>query len=225
MTDKEQAKPLAAAANRSPPVDEEDPAVVPVHPKIRRRRRCIKCCGCLTAVILILVVVVVILAFTVFKVKDPKMKMNSVSIQQLEVTLPSGNNPRPTINLTLVADVSVKNPNAASFKFGNTATTVFYGGTEVGQAWTPPGHARARRTLHLNVTVGVDPQKILGVGSLGSDLIAGELTVSTVTMVGGRVKVIGIIKKHADIRMNCDITISISERDIQKYDCTRHVSL
>ena len=138
-----QLKPLAPAAHRIS-IDEADRAL-----SMALRRH--KCCGCAAALVLIQAVVVLILIFTVFQVKDPVLRMNSFKMDGLDLS-----NPNSGRNLTVPADVSVKNRNVASFKFTNaTLTTIYYDGVAVGEGRTPPGVARARRTLRLNVTIDV----------------------------------------------------------------------
>ncbi|KAI3449221.1 hypothetical protein Pfo_005886 [Paulownia fortunei] len=214
----EQVRPLAPAADRPTSSDDEATAVTGI-----RRKRWLKCCGCVAAALLIEAVVVVILIFTVFKVKDPIIRMNKVTVLTLE--LANGTNtPRPGSNMTLNADVSVKNPNFASFKYQNTTTTLFYHGAVIGEARGPPGSARARRTMRMNITVDVITDRILSQPDLGADYSSGLLTMSSYTQVGGRVKML-IIKKHVTVRMNCTMTINITSQAIQKQKCRRKVKL
>ncbi|CAK7335619.1 unnamed protein product [Dovyalis caffra] len=180
MAETEQAKPLAPAAFQIRSDEEE----IRSKQSKTRRRNCIKCCGCITAIFLILATTIVVLVLTVFDVKDPVINMNKLVVLRLEL---ANGTLRTDVNVTLLADVSVKNPNAASFKFNNGTTTVYYGGKMVGEANTPPGKAKARRTLHMNVTVDLIPEKLLAVGSLMSDISsAGALTMSSNTIIGGK---------------------------------------
>ncbi|KAG6788273.1 hypothetical protein POTOM_004335 [Populus tomentosa] len=209
MAETEQAKPLAPAAFRIRSVEEEDtPPLSKTH-----RRNCIKCCGCITAILLILATTIVVLVLTVFQVDDPVIKMNNVSVQRLEL---AKGTLRTDVNVTLLADVSVKNPNAAAFKFNNGATTVYCGGVMVGEATTPPGKAKARRTLHMNVTVDLIPNRLLGVPSLMSDMVSvGKLTMSSNTVIRGKVRILRIIKKYLVVRVNCTMTYNFTSQAIQ----------
>ncbi|XP_068652872.1 late embryogenesis abundant protein At1g64065-like [Aristolochia californica] len=185
-----------------------------------RRRRCILCCSCCVSTILLLAILVLVLAFTVFKVKDPQIKMNSVYFDRLSLDTSSG------LNLAVTADISVKNPNAASFKFGNSSTLLSYRGETVGEAKSPAGKARARRTLRMNVTVDLQADRLIeNSGQLVRDLISGTLPVNTYTKVGGRVNLFNVFKRHVDIVLNCSITVSISTSSIQDQRCERSVKL
>lgn len=146
--------------------------------------------------------------------------MNRVMVTRLELT---NGSLRQDVNVTLLADVSVKNPNVASFRFGNTTTTLYYGGTAVGEGRTPGGKARARRTLRLNMTLDVIPAKLMALPALRNELGSGALTVESYTRVDGRVKILSMIKKNVVVRLNCSITYHITTEDVRE-DCRRHVS-
>uniref|UniRef100_A0A2N9FPQ3 Late embryogenesis abundant protein LEA-2 subgroup domain-containing protein n=1 Tax=Fagus sylvatica TaxID=28930 RepID=A0A2N9FPQ3_FAGSY len=140
MLEKEQVRPLASATDR--PRSDDDEAAL--HKQKLKRRRCIKCCGSIAALMLLQAIVVIILIFTVFRVKDPIIKMNGITITKLEL-INNNTTPKPGVNMSLTADVSVKNPNVASFKYSNTTTTLFYYGTVVGEARGPPGKAKPNK--------------------------------------------------------------------------------
>uniref|UniRef100_A0A5B7C2P1 Late embryogenesis abundant protein LEA-2 subgroup domain-containing protein n=1 Tax=Davidia involucrata TaxID=16924 RepID=A0A5B7C2P1_DAVIN len=218
---KEQVKPLAPAASRIS-IDDDHEAL-DFELKKYRHRKYIKCCGCITALMLIQAVVILILIFTIFRVKDPAMKMSSVSFQGFDVFNEATR--RPAANMTLTAALSVKNPNVASFKFRNATTTLNYGGEKVAEARNPPGLAKARRTLQMNVTLDIMLDKMMAVPSLTSDLRLGLLNLSSYTRIRGRVKILKIIKKHVVVKMNCTMTVNIRSRSIQDQKCKRKVSL
>lgn len=188
------------------------------------RLRRIKLCGCVSAIfLLLLVIVIVILAFTVFKVKDPKITTNSFTLTNLDLIVsPMSNN--VNVNMTLLIDMSIKNPNSASFKFGNTTTTIYYHGVTVAEAWIPPGLVKARRTSRMNVTADVLADRLASSPDLMIDVRSGHMTMNTYTMIAGRVKVL-IIKKHVKLRMNCTVNVNISSRTIQDIHCRRKVKI
>ncbi|CAA3027407.1 uncharacterized protein LOC111385605 [Olea europaea var. sylvestris] len=222
MAEREQVRPLAPASERTSS-DDEETALQNV--KNLKKRRCIKCCGCISAVLLIQAAVVLILIFTVFKIKDPIIRMNNVIITKIEpinATMPL---PRPGSNMSITADISVKNPNYASFKYPNTTTTLFFHGTVIGDARGPPGKSKARRTTRMNITVDIIADKILSHPSLGADISSGLIAIDSYTIVGGRVKIINIIKKHVTVKMNCTVSINITTRAIQEQKCKRKVDL
>ncbi|KAG1335122.1 putative Late embryogenesis abundant protein [Cocos nucifera] len=220
--EREHITPLATAAADRPTSDEEDPSTTsPTPPSSRHRHRCLICCGSCTALVVVIAVVLVVIALTVYKVKEPVMTMNSVSIKNLKLKLGSSLN----INMTVVADVSVKNPNAASFRFGESATALYYRAREMGVAYGPPGTAAAHKTFRINVTVDVMTDRLLSDPNVMGDLAAGKLDVTTSTKVGGRVKIFLIIKRHVDVMMNCSITLAASNQSILAQTCNQRVWL
>ncbi|KAJ9681383.1 hypothetical protein PVL29_020321 [Vitis rotundifolia] len=221
MVEREQVRPLAQASHRLSSEDDE----VTNHLRRLRRRRCIKCWGCIAAIILVFtVVVVVVLVFTVFRVKDPVIKLNGVTVDKLEL-INGTTTPRPGVNMSLTADVSVKNPNFSSFRYKNTTTTLFYRGTVIGEARGPPGQAKARRTMKMNVTVEIVPDSVMSNPSLLTDISSGILPMNTYSRVPGRVKILKIVKKHVVVKMNCSIALNITSRSIQEQKCKKDVNL
>ncbi|KAK0581460.1 hypothetical protein LWI29_014022 [Acer saccharum] len=219
MVEKDQVRPLAAATD---PLSSDDYETA-LHHKPSRKRTCIKCCGCVTALLLITAIVIVILIFTVFRVKEPKIKLNGFTITRLELI--NGTIPKPGVNMSLVADVSVKNPNVASFKYPNTTTNLYYRGTVVGEVRGPPGRAKARRTLRMNITVDVITDRLLSNPNLITDAGTGLLTMDSYSRIGGRVNILNIFKRHVIVRMNCTLRVNISSQAIDEQKCKRKVDI
>src|SRR4051812_42097372 len=107
-SEKNTALPISTAPDEPSTEDQ------PVTKKAGRRRRCLLCLTCSAAVLAVIGIVVVVLSFTVYKVREPTMRVNSFHFGQLD----------PTKNLTVVADVSVMNPNPVSFKFNSSTTSL-----------------------------------------------------------------------------------------------------
>ncbi|KAL3498920.1 hypothetical protein ACH5RR_041652 [Cinchona calisaya] len=217
MGEKEQVKPLAPASHRIH-VEEENESLS-MEMKRSNPRKYIKCCGCITAILLIQAVIILVLVFTVFHVKDPKIKMNSIKIEDT--------NFRRGTNVTVIADVSIKNPNVASFKFKNATTNIYYDDKVIGEARTPPGIIKARRTLRMNLTMDVMVDRILDVlrQGQGTDLGVEGLPVSSYTKICGKVKILKIIRKNVVVTMNCTMTVDIKSQSINDQNCESHVSL
>lgn len=216
----EQVRPLAPASDQARSDDFGPDSPVK---NSNRNRRCLKCCGCITAFLLIQAVVIIVLIFTVFRVRDPRIDLNRVVITRLELV--NGSIPKPGVNVSLIADVSVKNPNFASFKYSNTTTSLHYHGTVVGEAHGPPGRARPRRTTHMNITVDIIPDRLMSSPNLTTDLKSGVLPMSSDSRIPGRVKMLKIIKKHVIVKMTCTIAVNISSQTIQEQKCKRKVKL
>ncbi|KAJ4955549.1 hypothetical protein NE237_012332 [Protea cynaroides] len=228
MGEEDQVRPFAYPTPSRFSID-EDNTLSSQTPKNLRRKRCLQCCGCLTVTLLIVIVIFIILIFTVFKVKNPSITFNSVQFDHVSVsnsTTPSApslnlTDPnsqttagKPSISMTMTANMSVKNPNIASFKFNNATTNLYYYGSEIGEALNPPGNAKARKTLNMNLTINLyidgNSSSSQVLEHLSSDLSSGTMAMQSYTSMDGRVNVINIFKKNINIKMNCTITVSIS---------------
>ncbi|KAM3396691.1 late embryogeneis abundant protein [Capsicum galapagoense] len=226
----DQSQFLALGSHRIHVDNDDNDITMELHKKKRRRRRCIKCCGCCIATMLVLIVIMLVLGFTLFRVHEPFIRMNSVKIDGISYLMTSSGSSSTTLqpsisNLTVFADVSVKNPNAVSFKFDEATTSLFYDDVVIGETLTPPGTAKARRTLRMNISMEVMVEKILKIPRLGRDLRYGELLVSTYTRINGKIKILNIVKKNAEIKMNCIMMVDLRNQDVRNFDCKREVSL
>lgn len=214
MAEREQVKPLTPAGYHTSRSDEDE--ILSKQLKLKQRKY-LKCCGCFTALLLILAVLIIVLTFTVFHIRDPMVRINTLTLQNLEL---ADGTLRQDVNITLIAGVSVKNPNAASFIYSNSTTTIYYHGEMVGEARIPSGKAKARHTLSMNVTVDIVPSKVLGVPSLKSDLTSGGLKMmSSYTEMRGQVKILNIAKKNVEVKINCTMTYNFSSQAIQDQNC------
>ncbi|TVU33376.1 hypothetical protein EJB05_25189, partial [Eragrostis curvula] len=158
---------------------------------------------------------------TVYRVRAPVMTMNAISL-----TDPTGAASPSASRLTVVADVSVRNPNAASLRYGATETRVYYRGRLVGQAAGPPGNAPARRTVRMNVTVAVAVGALLTEPGFLRDVAAGAVEVATATRVRGRVAVLGgAVRRGVTLEMNCTATVAVADMSIRGQSCLQRVSL
>ncbi|KAG1367736.1 putative Late embryogenesis abundant protein [Cocos nucifera] len=213
VEEKDQVKPLSAPSPAVIPInsDEEGGATGRRSAHYLRKRRCaLWCCGCCGLTIVVLGILILILSLTVFKVKDPTLTMNSITLSAIDAGLLMGSNP-VSLNATLTADISIKNPNVASFKFDNSTTEFYYHEVTVGVAYAPDGKVSAHRTVRMNVTVDVlvDQVVMRTNGTLG--LITGtELNLTSHTDLNGRVNVLGIYKRDIYVKMNCSMNLEIS---------------
>ncbi|OIW04838.1 hypothetical protein TanjilG_13686 [Lupinus angustifolius] len=208
MAEKEQVAPI-----RDHPSNYEGD--ISTHPQRNHQRKFINSCVCLLVFLLLLAIVIIVLIFTIFRVKEPIIRMNSVQVTKLELAN----------NMSLIADVSVKNPNFASFRYSNTTTTLYYHGIMVGEARGPSGHAKARGTITMNVTVELITKHIISSPNLSADLGSRLLTMSSFSSVPGQVKILKLFKKHVVVKMNCTMSFNITTQGIQELDCKSKVKL
>ncbi|XP_023730852.1 late embryogenesis abundant protein At1g64065 [Lactuca sativa] len=220
MVEKEKVKPLAPSIDQNQTVSDDEDTV---YKKTTRPRKYVKWLSCIVASIIHLAVVVVILIFMVFKIKEPEIKMNDVMVNNFDFM--NGSILQPGTSISLTIDISVKNPNFASFRYKNTTTNLYYRGVVIGVARGPPGQSKARRTTRMNITMDIMVDRLFGNPNLQSDISTGLLSMSSYTIVGGRVKLLTIIKKQVTVSMNCTMKVNIISRAIEDQMCKRKVKI
>lgn len=197
-----------------------------VRPPFLRLRCVLISCGIISVLIAAALLAV---ALTVYRVREPVMTMNAISLKDPGAAAAAGSSSTtpPLLTLTVMADVSVKNPNAASLRYGATETSVYYRARQVGEALGPPGTAPARRTVRLNVTVDVAVGALLGDPAFLEDVVAaGAVAVATATRVRGRVAVLGgLVHRRVVLEMNCTATVAVADMSISDQRCLQHVWL
>ncbi|GLJ54168.1 hypothetical protein SUGI_1160810 [Cryptomeria japonica] len=187
--------------------------------RTRRRRWMVCCCGTSLATVLVVALVCVILAVTVFKVRNPKVIVKSVSLDQFQwnMDLLGG---KFDLNVTLDMSLSVKNRNRASFKYGNSTAQLFYRGINCGEAQIPAGKVGADRTMEMNTTVTILADRVISSPHIVNDILSGFLPLSTSTSISGRVNLLNIFKHHAISSSFCNMTIAIVNRTIHSEKCS-----
>ncbi|CAK9328813.1 unnamed protein product [Citrullus colocynthis] len=218
MVDRDQAQPFASATHHRLSSDNGE---TKLYLKRIRRRRFIKCCSFIAALLIIPTIIIIILMFTLFQIKDPIIQMNRISITKLELI--NDVIPKPGSNVSLIADVSVKNPNMASFKYSNTTTTLFINETVIGEARGPPGNAKARRMVRMNVSIDIVADRVLS--SLDDDVSLGKVRLRSFSRIPGKVKLFHLIGRNVVVKMNCSFMINIFNRSIEDQECKRKVKM
>ncbi|KAK7251377.1 hypothetical protein RIF29_34516 [Crotalaria pallida] len=173
------------------------------------------CCGCITALLLISIVIILILGFTVYNVNEPVITMNRI-INLDKGTNITKDNP---INVTLIADISMKNTNYFIYRSKGSTTTLYYDGIGIGEGFTPPGKAKARRTVRFNVTLKIVTSKLINVPGFSNDTVDQSLNLSTLTRIDGNVKILGMFKKKVVVELNCTAAYNITSGLIHGYNC------
>ncbi|XP_010928214.1 uncharacterized protein [Elaeis guineensis] len=151
-------------------------------------------CACL---LLILSIVVLVLYFTLFKPRDPIMKLISTCIE--------GGSPRVTLlvirielNITLEFEVFIHKPNYAALDYAKGHTILLYRGTLIGDTDVEPGWMPLWGDGHVHVNFNVEADllttKLL---SLIADMAAGEVGFDLSTEISDRVIFLSFIKRHA----------------------------
>ncbi|KAL9232903.1 hypothetical protein vseg_007965 [Gypsophila vaccaria] len=202
-------------------VKDQAQSIEPDSNSTRKLKPSRRCCSllCLLGTIVTIITLIIILAFTVFKVKEPMMTLDSIRLGMDDV---SGLVFMPGSNITMTVDATVKNRNVGDFKFSNTTSIIFYDGIMVGQAYGPPGVAPARRSMKMNIIVEIVMARLLKAPNITSDLGSGLFTMDSYTRAVGKVKLI-IVKKSVVVEMNCTVTFNFTSQEIRDQQCKSHI--
>lgn len=183
-----------------------------------RKRRCL-CVAMTSAVVLIVGVFLLflILGLTVFKPKRPTTHVDSISLDDLEISLDMARL-RARFNATLDMSISVKNPNRVGFTYTNSTAFLRYRGSDVGEVPVPGGRIGARQTLQLNLTLTLMADRLLSNTALYSDAFSGGmLGFQTYIRVAGKVRIVfnfGVVTYTT-----CDLQIDLANRSLSNQNC------
>lgn len=205
-------------------IQQAQPQPRKMHPKKPRQRHC--CVGSLVVV----VIMGMALALFVFKIKEPKISFNSTTLESLSYAVHRShdrNMMKLRLNVTVVSEISIKNPNkVASFQFADSTVVISYRGSTAGQAAIPAGKIEADKTAHMNVAVTVFIDDLMSNSNLLADGMSGNLiTVSASTTIPGRLNLLHVIKKRAIIYSSCDVNVDIFSRTAKVENCSTTVKL
>ncbi|KAK2656347.1 hypothetical protein Ddye_009399 [Dipteronia dyeriana] len=191
----------------------------------RHRRRCLITVVTLLILLLVLSIVAVVLALTVFKPKQPRTQIQSVTVDGISPRF-SFPNIDFQLNITLDLLILVENRNRASFKHGTGKSFLLYQGSQVGDADIYPGliPARGSTTLPCRLTLQVD-KLADDLNRLIRDVLDGKLVMETRTRIPGRVNFLGIFKKHIQATSECRFTIGFPDIKVQNQECKNEAKL
>ncbi|CAA7037434.1 unnamed protein product [Microthlaspi erraticum] len=164
----------------------------------RSRTRLILCCGFIASLTLIIAFTFIVLSLTVFHLHSPTLTVDSISNR----------------NATVSLEISLRNPNAASFKVRNVTFLLHYGDFVVAEdtgrrSETIP----AKRTVRMNLTAEIVTTK------LPASLAGVDLKSSVV--VSGKVKIFKIFKKSVHLTKDCFMKMTINNSSKLTFQCSR----
>ncbi|KAJ4885223.1 Late embryogenesis abundant (LEA) hydroxyproline-rich glycoprotein family [Raphanus sativus] len=185
----------------------------------KRRKRNHKICIGVTLLILLLIfIVLLLLGLTLFRPKNPTATVDSVVVDQLRTSV-DVLNLKANLNLTLQAHLALKNPNRVGFSFGSTSALLNYKGQLVGEAPLPANRVGPQKTLHMNIKLTLMADRLLSESQVFSDVMSSSIPVNAFVKVAGKVSVFNMFKIKVKSSASCDVTISVSSRNITSQQC------
>ncbi|KAL2235154.1 UNVERIFIED_CONTAM: Late embryogenesis abundant protein [Sesamum indicum] len=170
-----------------------------------------KCLAYVAAFVIFQTAIILVFALTVMKVRSPKVRFNAMAIESFSS---NNNNNSTSINMRLLAQVTIKNTNFGHFKYQNSTLSILYNGVQVGEAAVPRGRASARKTKKFNISVDVSSE-----GLSGNDMNSGVLRLSSRGKVSGKVHLMKVIKRNKSGEMKCDWSINLATRQVEDLRC------
>ncbi|CAL5407884.1 hypothetical protein HYC85_013304 [Camellia sinensis] len=159
------------------------------------------------------IVIGIVIGLTIMKVKNPKFRVRSATFETFNVTTSS-------FNMTMNAELGVKNPNFGPYKYRNTTVEFYYGVTLVGTAIVPKSKASLLKTKKFNVAVNlIAPPSLLSDTKLASDISFGLLPLSSQSNLSGKVELMLIMKKKKSTQMSCTMNVNIKTQQLQDVMC------
>ncbi|KAI3781411.1 hypothetical protein L2E82_11425 [Cichorium intybus] len=199
---------------------DEQPLTTIIAEDNHRRKRKRRICICLSVIVVLVVLglIILILALTVFKAKKPVTTVNSVAIKDFDASvnlLP----PRVSLNVSLDLDISIKNPNKVGVKYRNSSAILLYEGKAVGEVPIPAGEIGSDDTKQMNLTLTVFADRLLTNIDVYTDVIQGNLPISTYTKISGKARILNLFNIRIVSVSSCNLNIDISNRRISNQTC------
>ncbi|KAJ4826158.1 hypothetical protein Tsubulata_037360 [Turnera subulata] len=214
MPEEDQGVQILAPAKSHPRSDEE---YAPIKPKSSTPTSSSKCPVYLLAAIVLLTAIALVFSLVVLRPNTPDVELSQVIIEDLKY----GNySPNPSLNMTLSAEIRIKNSNFGKYEFENSTASVLYEDVVVGEAKLGQGSVSARKTERMSAVVDVRSQRLSDTKNLSRDISSGMLKLSSYARLSGKVLLIKKIKKQKTAIMNCTMTLNLRSRSVQELLCS-----
>ncbi|KAK6158286.1 hypothetical protein DH2020_005600 [Rehmannia glutinosa] len=160
----------------------------------------------------LLAVVLQSIAFLIFglvvlRINAPTLRLSNASVNQL--------NYGPTsLNMTVVAQIRLRNMNFGRFEFGDGTAILMYQNATIGAASIHEGRVGGRKNREMNVTLKVRYMNFsIDIGLLGL------VKLRSFVELRGEVRVVKIINRGKSAVMNCTMDLNLTNQEIQDLSC------
>uniref|UniRef100_A0A2C9WCJ4 Late embryogenesis abundant protein LEA-2 subgroup domain-containing protein n=1 Tax=Manihot esculenta TaxID=3983 RepID=A0A2C9WCJ4_MANES len=195
--------------------DEEFTAV---NPRIPRREKTNKCVVYVLAGTAIFSAIFLAFALVV-RPRTPDLELSFVSVKNLVYT--NNNVSFSSLNMTLEAELSIRNTNFGSFKFENATASVLYGGQTVGKGIIGEGLLKARDKENIKVKVDVRSYRFSDTEKLSRDIDSGILKLQSLAKFSGKVQWLQIVEKLKTASVSCSMSLNLkSHFQLQDLICS-----
>ena len=176
-----------------------------------------KCFVYLFAVFVILCCVLFAFASTVLHARNPKVEMRSASVKQISF---SNSTSAPSFNGTMIALLTIKNPNFGPFNCELTKVSVLYGGVLLGDMKLGSDRLKAKETKGVNITVNLRSSRLFAAANLSSDIQSSMLRLTSYARLSGTVHLLKIVNKRKTTELACVVNLNLTSHSIHDFHCS-----
>ncbi|KAK2984596.1 hypothetical protein RJ640_018974 [Escallonia rubra] len=198
---------------------DEESATTTMKPGGSRHKKSNKCVVYFLAAVVVQSAFMLIFASIVFRVTKPDVKLRSVEIKDLQ----SGTPQSPSLNMTMLAEVTVQNKNFGRFEYYNSVVSVWFGNVTISDRSIDGGRVKSRKTNVIDVAVAVRADGQLLSESdrnISTDFSKELVQLSIGAELRGKVHVMKILKKSIRAQlMNCTMNLNLTSKAIQDLLC------
>ncbi|XP_010439154.2 PREDICTED: uncharacterized protein LOC104722652, partial [Camelina sativa] len=188
---------------------------------VHSHAKLILCCGFIASLAMLIAVTLIVLSLTVFHLHNPKLKVDSISIiQRLDFVNGKVNTNR---NVTVSVNISLHNPNPASFKVNEVTLLFKHGESDVtGESIRRSETIPAKQTVKMSLTAEIVTTKLLAsVPGLMEDLNGRGVGLNSSVEVRGKVKIMKIFKKSVHLIKDCSMMMMMNNSSMVTLLCLR----
>ncbi|EOA17878.1 hypothetical protein CARUB_v10006286mg [Capsella rubella] len=192
---------------------------------VHSHTKLILCCGFIASITMLIAVTFIVLSLTVFHLHNPKLTVDSISfIQGLEFVNGKVNTNR---NVTVSVQISLHNPNPASFKVRDVMLSFKHGesaitGENIRRSGTIPANIPAKQTVKMSLTAEIVTTKLLAsVPGFMEDLKGRGVELKSSVEIRGIVKIMKIFKKSAHLIMDCSMMMMMNSSSMLTLQCVK----
>ncbi|KAL1532745.1 late embryogenesis abundant protein-like protein [Salvia divinorum] len=170
-----------------------------------------------TLVYILIAVVLLSIAFLIFglvvlRIKPPTLRLSKVVVRDLRYT-PS------SLNMSMIADLSLHNMNFGSFDFRGGNVALWYGNATFGAASIHGSRVGGRERRQISATLEVSGGPSENYMNISRDIESNLVRLMTVAELRGEIRVMKIVNRHRTASMNCSMDYNLRGQQVLNLSC------
>ncbi|CAJ1927606.1 unnamed protein product [Sphenostylis stenocarpa] len=211
--------PAGRYANNSITTEE----LIAVFPSRKKDKKSSKCLVYTLAIFVAILFVCLIFAFVTFRLGDPKIEFKSARLMQKSSSTNYRNvSSTSPFNVTIIARVSLTNPNLGSFHYGTSTVSVLYGtsSVRVGASKLKGATLEAKETKEMDLTIHMRfGKKVLVKEDAPNNIHSDMFKLRSYAKLSGTLHVLNMLKKRKTIQMSCILNLNFTSFSTQHFQC------